>query len=231
MNEATIRLRIEKLADSGFWATSADVPGLVAYGRSVAETTEISQGLARKIAESCIEHGDPLPAGLTDLVELDACIDLLVPGSVPSVGRLAGFRCREVARRLRRLGYRFDRTGPGSHEVWRHVRTGRKITLPRHTGDMAEGTSVRCFVRRYRRPRLPAHRLAGGDESSSRRAAFGTSNFVGRHRCGGGPERIDGISAIKAIDSRRFLAVPLWPKGGRTCNSTNGRRGLATAAI
>ena len=83
MNEATIRLRIEKLADGGFLATSANVPGLVAEGRSVAETTEIAQGLARKIAESCIEHADPLPAALTDLVELDACIDLLVPVSVP----------------------------------------------------------------------------------------------------------------------------------------------------
>ena len=82
MNEATIRLRIEKLADGGL-ATSANVPGLVAEGRSVAETTEIAQGLARKIAESCIEHGDPLSAALTDLVELDACIDLLVPVSVP----------------------------------------------------------------------------------------------------------------------------------------------------
>ena len=83
MNEAMIRLRIEKLADGGFLATSADVPGLVAEGRSVAETTEIAQGLARKIAESCNEHADPLPAALTDLVELDACIDLLVPVSVP----------------------------------------------------------------------------------------------------------------------------------------------------
>ena len=79
MNEATIRLRIEKLADGGFLATSADVPGLVAEGHSVAETTGIAQGLAR----SCIEHGDPLPAALTDLVELNACIDLLVPVSVP----------------------------------------------------------------------------------------------------------------------------------------------------
>ena len=59
------------------------------------------------------------------------------------MGRLAGFRYREVARRLRRAGYRFDRPGPGSHEVWRHERTGRKVTLPCHDGDMAEGYSPR----------------------------------------------------------------------------------------
>jgi len=34
---------------------------LVAEGRSVAETVEIAQDLARKIVESCQEHGDPLP--------------------------------------------------------------------------------------------------------------------------------------------------------------------------
>ena len=83
MKEAAIRLHIEKLADGAFLATSADVPGLVAQGRSVAEATEIAQGLARKIAESCIEHGDPLPPALTHLVEPDASIDLLVPVSVP----------------------------------------------------------------------------------------------------------------------------------------------------
>ena len=69
MNEATIRLHVEKLAGGRFLATSADVPGLVAEGRSIAEAAEIAQGLARKIAESCIEHGDPLPPALSQLVE------------------------------------------------------------------------------------------------------------------------------------------------------------------
>ena len=55
------------------------------------------------------------------------------------MGRLAGFRYREVARRLRLFGYEFDRQGPGSHEVWRHA-SGRKVTVPRHVRDMPEGT-------------------------------------------------------------------------------------------
>ena len=83
MNEATIRLHIEKLPGGRFLATSPDVPGLVADGRSVAEATEIAQGLARKIAESCIEHGDPLPPALTHLQEPETGLDLLVPVSVP----------------------------------------------------------------------------------------------------------------------------------------------------
>lgn len=65
------------------------------------------------------------------------------------MGRLAGFGYRDVARRLRRAGYRFDRPGPGSHEVWRHESTGRKVTLPRHDGDMAEGT-LRAILREAR---------------------------------------------------------------------------------
>ncbi len=83
MNEALIRLHIEVLDTGGFVATSPDVPGLIAEGRSIAEATEIAQGLARKIAESCIEHGDPLPPALTDLMEHGTGVDLLVPVSVP----------------------------------------------------------------------------------------------------------------------------------------------------
>ena len=83
MTEATIRLHIEKLDGGRFLATSADVPGLVAEVRSVAEAAEIAQGLARKIAESCIAHGDPLPPALARLDEPEASIDLLVPVSVP----------------------------------------------------------------------------------------------------------------------------------------------------
>ena len=62
------------------------------------------------------------------------------------MGRLSGFKYRDVARRLRHSGYVFDRPGPGSHEVWRHAQTGRKVTVPRHTGDMAEGT-LRAILR------------------------------------------------------------------------------------
>ncbi len=62
------------------------------------------------------------------------------------MGRLAGFGYREVARRLRAFGFRFDRPGPGSHEVWRHADTGRKVTIPHHTGDVAEWT-LRAILR------------------------------------------------------------------------------------
>lgn len=68
MNEAAIRLHIEALDEGGFLATSPDVPGLVAEKRSITEATKIAQSLARKIAESCIEHSDPLPHDIGGLV-------------------------------------------------------------------------------------------------------------------------------------------------------------------
>ncbi len=62
------------------------------------------------------------------------------------MGRLSGFKYREVARRLRQLGFDFDRPGAGSHEVWRHRVDGRKVTLPHHSKDLAEGT-LRAILR------------------------------------------------------------------------------------
>jgi hypothetical protein len=48
----------------------------------------------------------------------------------------------------------FDRQGPGSHEIWRQARTGTKVTIPHHSGDMAEGT-LRAILRGWdKRKRL-----------------------------------------------------------------------------
>jgi predicted RNase H-like HicB family nuclease len=77
VDEATIRLHIEPLAEGGYVATSPDVPGLVAEGRSITEAVEIAQGLTRKIVESCRDHGDPLPPALARLKKPP--LDLLVP--------------------------------------------------------------------------------------------------------------------------------------------------------
>jgi antitoxin HicB len=81
MDEATIRLHLEPLEEGGFVATSPDVPGLVAEGRNVTETVEIAQGLARKIVESCLDHGDPVPPALAPIAARRP-IDLLVPVGV-----------------------------------------------------------------------------------------------------------------------------------------------------
>jgi predicted RNase H-like HicB family nuclease len=81
MNEATIRLHVEPLDEGGYLATSPDVQGLVAEGRTITETVEIAQGLARKILESCLEHGDPVPPALASLSG-NKPLDLLIPVGV-----------------------------------------------------------------------------------------------------------------------------------------------------
>lgn len=82
VTETTIRLHVESLEEGGFIATSPDVPGLVAEGRTLAEACEIAQGLARKIAESCLEHGDPLPPALAKAADPEMQIELVVPVGV-----------------------------------------------------------------------------------------------------------------------------------------------------
>ncbi|GEM_PF-164968 len=77
VDEAAIHLHIEALKEGCYIATSPDVPGLVAEGRSVVEAVEIAQGLTRRIVESCLEHGDPPPSALNKAVRKD--FDLLVP--------------------------------------------------------------------------------------------------------------------------------------------------------
>ena len=61
MSEFFLNLEIEPLEEGGYLATSRDLQGLVAQGRTVAETIEIAQDVARKLIESYLEHGDPLP--------------------------------------------------------------------------------------------------------------------------------------------------------------------------
>ncbi len=81
MSEAMIRLNIEPLDEGGYVATSPDVPGLVAEGRTITEAVEIAQGLARKIAESCLDHGDPLPPALSQAVQ-GGTVDAVIPVAV-----------------------------------------------------------------------------------------------------------------------------------------------------
>ncbi|MBU1627921.1 type II toxin-antitoxin system HicA family toxin [bacterium] len=56
------------------------------------------------------------------------------------MGRLSGFRYRNITRRLKNFGFTFDRQAAGSHEIWFNISTGRYTTIPNHSGDMPEGT-------------------------------------------------------------------------------------------
>lgn len=56
------------------------------------------------------------------------------------MGRLAGFRYREIVKRLKELGFEFHRQAAGSHEIWFNSATNRYTTIPNHPGDVPEGT-------------------------------------------------------------------------------------------
>ena len=78
-SEWMIRLRLEPLDEGGYVATSPDVQGLVAQGATIAETMEIARDVARKIVESCIAHGDPLPKRRKSRAQ---SVDAVVPVTV-----------------------------------------------------------------------------------------------------------------------------------------------------
>jgi predicted RNA binding protein YcfA (HicA-like mRNA interferase family) len=56
------------------------------------------------------------------------------------MGALAGFRYRDIVKRLKQLGMEFHRQAAGSHEIWMNPVTNRYTTIPNHPGDMPEGT-------------------------------------------------------------------------------------------
>lgn len=54
-----LNLHIQKLPEGVYLATSDDLPGLVAQGRTVAETLEIARDVARKLIEVQIQDSEP----------------------------------------------------------------------------------------------------------------------------------------------------------------------------
>jgi predicted RNase H-like HicB family nuclease len=84
-NEYWIPIEIEPLEEGGFLATSSVLQGFLAQGRTLAETMEIAQDVARKLIESYIEHGDPLPREVVKAMKKSkrARVKTSVPVTVP----------------------------------------------------------------------------------------------------------------------------------------------------
>ncbi|HLF04438.1 MAG TPA: type II toxin-antitoxin system HicB family antitoxin [Dehalococcoidia bacterium] len=80
MKEVLVSVHLEELPEGGFLATSEELPGLIARGRTVAETLEIAQDVARKLLESYREHGDELPPALKTVP--GTTVDLRIPVSI-----------------------------------------------------------------------------------------------------------------------------------------------------
>lgn len=57
--EQLLNIHIEKLPEGVYLATSDEVPGLVAQGRTVTETLEIARDVAKKLLEAQRERHSP----------------------------------------------------------------------------------------------------------------------------------------------------------------------------
>ncbi|BAP54762.1 hypothetical protein THII_0465 [Thioploca ingrica] len=51
------------------------------------------------------------------------------------MGKLAGFRYREIIKRLKEFGFQFDRQAAGSHEIWYNPVSDHYTTIPNHSGE------------------------------------------------------------------------------------------------
>ena len=56
------------------------------------------------------------------------------------MGRLAGFTFRQIVKKIKKIGFVFDRQAAGSHEIWYNPDTDKYTTIPNHPGDIPEGT-------------------------------------------------------------------------------------------
>ncbi len=56
--ELAIQIQVEELPEGLYLATSEELPGLVAQGRTVAEALEIARDVARKLIEARRERED-----------------------------------------------------------------------------------------------------------------------------------------------------------------------------
>jgi len=69
--EHIVNVHIEKLPEGVYLATSEDVPGLVAQGRTITEALEIARDVAKKLLEAQAERS----GGSTHLPSLSESFD------------------------------------------------------------------------------------------------------------------------------------------------------------
>jgi predicted RNA binding protein YcfA (HicA-like mRNA interferase family) len=52
----------------------------------------------------------------------------------------------ELKKKLAKAGFRFERQGKGSHQIWKHKVTGNRIVFPDHgSKEIPKGTAARIM--------------------------------------------------------------------------------------
>ncbi|MDH4404424.1 MAG: type II toxin-antitoxin system HicB family antitoxin [Cyanobium sp. D14.bin.5] len=77
MAEWLVNFHLEQLPEGSYLATCESIPGLIAQGRTVAETLEIARDVAKKLHEARLDRGElkasaPLPQSFELPVVLSA---------------------------------------------------------------------------------------------------------------------------------------------------------------
>ena len=78
MTEYMISIKIKKLKEGDYLATSNSIQGVIAQGRTIAETMEIAWDVAKKLIKSYIEHNDPLPSEMKKSINHIASVQIPV---------------------------------------------------------------------------------------------------------------------------------------------------------
>jgi len=61
--------------------------------------------------------------------------------------RLPSLTARDVIKKLKRVGFVFDRQAKGSHEIWYNSVTKRRTTIPNHPGVDIPKVTLRAVIK------------------------------------------------------------------------------------
>ena len=118
MSEIFVKMNLDELENGDFLATSDEVPGLVAQGRTITETLEIAQDVTRKIIESYQEHGDEFPLSLrSKTIPIPQKAKISFKIDVDSTFNISAFVARQKAN-LYLLMHLGELVSAGQPELW-----------------------------------------------------------------------------------------------------------------
>ena len=63
------------------------------------------------------------------------------------MGKLRELTYREVTAKLKRFGFKYYRTGKGSHELWVRDSDGKVVPVPHHKGKSIRKGTIRAIIR------------------------------------------------------------------------------------
>lgn len=54
---------------------------------------------------------------------------------------------RPVVKKLKKIGFSFDRMAKGSHELWYNPKTGQRTTVPHHEGKVIKRKTLKNIIK------------------------------------------------------------------------------------